>query len=336
MSSPLVSVLLPVRDGGPFLAQAIASLRSQTMPDFEVIAVDDGSTDDSLDQLEAWAEDDHRVRVMSQPNGGIVAALEVARAQARGSYLGRMDADDIAAPARFERQLALVASDDSLVAVGCQVEYFPEKALRDGARRYQEWINALTTPDEIARDIFIECPLAHPTLLASTRGVAEVGGYQTNGWAEDYDLILRLWEAGGRFANVPEVLFKWRERADRLSRIDPTYSLDAFRRCKVHYLARTLLQDRDGVVVWGAGPTGKGIARTLLEAQVSLQAFVDLDPRKIGRRIYGAPVVPPTMINEYQGSFCLAAVAQPGARQEIRAALADAGWLETKDFVAVA
>lgn len=336
MSSPLVSVLLPVRDGGLYLAQAIASLRSQTMPDFEVIAVDDGSTDDSLAQLEAWAEDDHRVRVMSQPNGGIVAALEAARAQARGSYLGRMDADDIAAPARLERQLALLASDDSLVAVGCRVEYFPEKALRDGARRYQDWINALTTADEIARDIFIECPLAHPTLLASTRGVAEVGGYQTNGWAEDYDLILRLWEAGGRFANVPEVLLKWRERADRLSRIDPTYSLDAFRRCKVHYLARTLFEDRDGVVVWGAGPTGKGMARTLLEAQVSLQAFVDLDPRKIGHRIYGAPVVPPTMINEYQGSFCLAAVAQPGARQEIRTALADAGWLETKDFVAVA
>jgi glycosyltransferase involved in cell wall biosynthesis len=263
------------------------------MPDFEVIAVDDGSTDDSLEQLEEWAEDDHRVRVMSQPKGGIVAALETARAQARGSYLGRMDADDIAAPDRLDRQLALLASDVSLVAVGCQVEYFPKKALRDGA-------------------------------------------HQTTGWAEDYDLILRLWEAGGRFAKVPEVLFKWRERADRLSRIDPTYSLDAFRRCKVHYLARTLFRDRDGIVVWGAGPTGKGMARTLLEAKVPLQAFIDLDPRKIGRRIYGAPVVPPTMINEYQGSFCLAAVAQPGAREEIRAALTEAGWLETKDFVAVA
>ncbi len=336
MSSPLVSVLFPVRDGGPYLAEAIASLRAQTMPDFEVLAVDDGSTDDSLEQLKIWAEDDPRVRVTSQPKGGIVAALETGRAQARGSYLARMDADDIAAPARLEHQLALLASDDSLVAVGCQIDYFPEKALRDGARRYQDWINSLTTAVDIARDIFVECPLAHPTLLASTRGVDDAGGYQTTGWAEDYDLILRLWEAGGRFAKVPEVLLKWRERADRLSRTDPTYSLDAFRRCKVHYLTRTLFRDRDGIVVWGAGPTGKGMARTLLEAKVSLKAFVDLDPRKIGRRIYGAPVVPPIMINEYQGSFCLAAVAQPGAREEIRAALAEAGWLETKDFVAVA
>jgi glycosyltransferase involved in cell wall biosynthesis len=336
MSSPLVSVLLPVRDGGPYLAEAITSLRSQTMPDFEVIAVDDGSTDDSLEQLEFWAESDLRVRIKTQSKAGIVAALEAARDEARGSYLARMDADDIAAPARLERQLALLASDDSLVAVGCQVEYFPERALRDGARRYQDWINALTTADDIARDIFVECPLAHPTLLASARGVAEVGGYRATGWAEDYDLILRLWEAGGRFANVPEVLLRWRERADRLSRTDPTYSLDAFRRCKVHYLARTLFRGRDGIVVWGAGPTGKGMARTLLEAKIPLQAFVDLDPRKLGRRIYGAPVVPPTMINEYQGSFCLAAVAQPGAREEIRSALTEAGWLETKDFIAVA
>ena len=336
MSSPLVSVLLPVHDGGSYLLGAIASLRAQSMPDFEVIAVDDGSTDDSLDQLEAWAASDHRVRIMSQPKGGIVVALEAARDQARGSYLARMDADDIATPDRLEHQLALLASDDSLVAVGCQIEYFPENALRDGARRYQDWINALTTAADIARDIFVECPLAHPTLLVRAKEVMAVGGYRSTGWPEDYDLILRLWEAGGKFAKVPEVLLKWRERADRLSRVDPTYSLDAFRRCKVHYLVRTLFRDRDGVVVWGAGPTGKGMARALLEAKISLRAFVDLDPRKIGHRIYGAPVVPPTMINEYQGSFCLAAVAQPGAREEIRTALAEAGWLEMKDFVAVA
>ncbi len=145
-----------------------------------------------------------------------------------------------------------------------------------------------------------------------------------------------MWEAGGRFANVPDVLLHWRERPDRLSRTSPAYDLDAFRRCKAHYLIRTLLRGRKGAVVWGAGPTGKGFARALLDADVPLCAFVELGPRKIGKRIHGVPVVPPDRIDHFRGALCVAAVGQPGARVEIRAALQDAGWRELVDFVAVA
>jgi glycosyltransferase involved in cell wall biosynthesis len=330
------SVLLPVRDGGPHLEECIASLEAQTLRDFEVLAVDDGSTDATPELLRDWAQGDARVRVVRQDRLGLVAALELARAHARGRYLARMDADDVAAPERLARQLALLEARPDLVGCGCGIRYFPDGLIKDGARRYQRWINSLVEPEEIARDLFVECPIAHPTFFMRAEGVALAGGYRERGWPEDYDLLLRLWEAGGRFAKVPDELLHWRERPERLSRVHPSYAPESFRRLKVDALRRTLLRGRDGVVVWGAGPTGKAFARALIDGSVTVRAFVDLDPRKVGQVVHGAPVIPVDEVNDYRGAFCVAAVGQPGARAEIRDSLARLGWRETVDFVAVA
>ncbi|HEX9708997.1 MAG TPA: glycosyl transferase family 2, partial [Candidatus Thermoplasmatota archaeon] len=128
----------------------------------------------------------------------------------------------------------------------------------------------------------------------------------------------------------------WREGPDRLSRTDPTYGPDAFRRLKVDVLSRTLLRGREGAVVWGAGPTGKAFARALREGGARLRAFVDLDPRKVGQHVYGAPVVAPDGVDDYRSALCVAAVGRPGAREDVREALRTRGWMEMRDFVAVA
>jgi hypothetical protein len=150
--------------------------------------------------------------------------------------------------------------------------------------------------------------------------------------------VLRLWRDGGRLGTVPEVLLDWRERPDRLSRTHPSYGPDAFRRCKAHHLAGSLLRGRAdaGVVVWGAGPTGKAFARALVAEGARLRAFVDLDPDKIGQEVQGVAVIAPEAIARHRDAFCVAAVGQPGARAQIRAALAAFGWEEGRDFVAVA
>ena len=116
---PAVSVLLPVRDGAAHLTEAIASLEGQTLQDFEVLVVDDGSRDTTPELLAAWAARDSRVRIIRQEAAGIVPALERARGMARGSYLARMDADDVCDPARFAEQLALMEDDPTVVACGC-------------------------------------------------------------------------------------------------------------------------------------------------------------------------------------------------------------------------
>lgn len=328
-------MLLPVRNGAPWIEACARSLQGQTLDDFEVVAVDDGSTDETARLLGEWSERDDRVTVLRREGGGLVSALEAARERASGRYLARMDVDDVALPERLERQLALMEARPELVGCGCLVEYFPRSVVRDGARRYERWLNGLVGPEEVERDFFVECPLAHPTFFLRAKIVDRVGGYRDVGWPEDYDLLLRLREFGGRFAKVPRLLLRWRERPDRLSRTSAVYSADAFRRCKAHFLLRSVSPERP-FVVWGAGPTGKAFARTLLDAGARVDAFVDLDPRKVGQVIHGARVVPPAAVEELGDRYVLAAVGQPGARDEIREALRGIGRREVRDFRAVA
>ena len=332
---PRVSVLMPCRDAALHLGAALGSMLAQTFADFELIAIDDASRDDTHALLLRHARQDPRVRVLAGPGRGIVAALQCGEAAASGEIVARMDADDVADPDRLSAQLACFDADPDLAACGTRVRYFPREEVRDGALRYERWLNSLTGDDAIRRDRFVECPIAHPTLAVRRAVLDAVGGYRDPGWPEDYDLVLRLADAGQRLGNVPAVLHHWRERPDRLSRVDPRYSEDAFRRCKLHHLAARLAAF-DGVVVWGAGPVGKGFARLLQASGAAVRAFIDLDPRKIGQTVHGAPVLAPAGIADFAGAFVLAAVAGETARGEIRAALAGAGRVEDVDFVAVA
>ncbi len=332
---PLISVLLPCRDAAPHLGEAIASLEAQSLADYEVIAIDDGSRDGTGALLDAWAARDARIRVHRTAAHGIVAALRHACDLSRAGILARMDADDIAHPHRLAAQLTLLHERTDVAVCGTRIRYFPRRLVRDGARRYERWINTLIEPAEIARDMFVECAIPHPTLMLRRAALDAVGGWTDVDGPEDYDLILRLYGGGHAMAKVPRVLLRWREGPARLSRTDPRYGEDAFRRCKARHLAATLLRGRP-VVVWGAGPVGKGFARALVAEGLRLVAFVDLDPRKIGQTIHDVPVIDPSAIDAFPDAFTVAAVSGARARSEIRAALRRAGRVEMKDFCAVA
>lgn len=334
---PALSVLLPCRDAEPWLPECLASLEEQTETDFEVVAVDDGSRDGTRRLLEAWAARDPRVRVLDGGGGGLVPALRLAAGAARGRLLARMDADDIALPDRLAAQRRFLEERGDLAACGTGVRYFPREAAGSGYRRYEGWLNSLHAPEAIGRDLFVECPVAHPTLMIRADAYRRVGGYLPVGWPEDYDLIMRLHLAGMGVANVPRVLLRWRISPGRLSTRSPAYSPDAFRRCKVHYLRRGVLPEDRPLTVWGAGKVGKGLARELLRQEVGVDAFVDLDPRKIGQEIHGAPVRrPEDLAGASPRPYVLVAVGSPGAREEIRQALARLGFLELRDFRAAA
>lgn len=335
VKSPRVSVVVPVRDEEAFLREALESLSAQTFSDFEAIVVDDGSTDASAAVAARHARGDRRFRVVRTAPAGVVAAMARGRADARASLVARMDADDVVLPERLEAQVEALETE-GLAACGVGVEYFPPGAVRDGARRYERWINGLTTIEAAARDVFVECVLPSPALLVRREALDAAGGYRDCGWPEDYDLVLRLWARGGRFRNVARVLLHWREHPERLSRTDAAYSLDAFVRCKVHHLRATLLAQFDGVVIWGAGPVGKSFARELAAQSVRVRAFVDVDPRKIGKIVHGVSVVSVEDAARFGDAFAVGAVAREEARARIREMVAAQGRRDGVDFVAVA
>jgi len=335
-----VAVVMPCRNAGETVDEAVESVLAGSFRDLEFIAVDDGSDDDTPERLAAWERKDRRLRLIRQAKQGIIAALNAGLASSQAPLVARMDADDISLPERLSKQVACMEADPDLAVLGSLVRAFPEADVRAGFRIYIDWLNSLVSHAEITRQIFVESPLAHPSVVMRRGWVEKVGGYQERGWPEDYDLWLRLHEAGAAFAKVPELLLMWREHADRATRTDSRYAVENFLRAKAHYLVRGPLAERDGVIIWGAGQMGKRLSKHLLREGAELAAFVDVDPKKIGRSRRGRPIVAVENLEEWWGRYerpvVLAAVGSRGARALIRQQLVERGLVEGRDWWAVA
>jgi len=334
---PMVSVLLPVRDAQATLPECLASLAAQTLPDYEVVAVDDGSRDASRQILEQAARRDHRLRVLGTAAQGLVAALNAGLALARAPLLARMDADDVAHPERLARQAERLARDPALSVLGCAVAMLGHPGHANaGMQAYVAWQNGLVDHAAIERDLWVESPLVHPSVMLRSATLRGVGGYRDCGGPEDYELWLRGYAAGWRFAKLRETLLQWRDTPGRLTRVDPRYAPERFRAVKLGALARGPLAGGREAVLWGAGRIGKAWSRALRAAGHRVAAFVEVDPARVGGRLHDAPVVGVAGAASFRGPLHLAAVGQPGARERIRKAAGDLGFLEGRDLLAVA
>jgi hypothetical protein len=203
-------------------------------------------------------------------------------------------------------------------------------------RAYVRWQNALLDHDAMARDRFVESPLVHPSVAMRKAALERLGGWRELDGPEDYDLWLRAFAAGLRFAKLPEVLLDWSDSRGRLTRTDPRYAPARFLALKLEALAGGPLGGGRGAVVWGAGPVGKAWSRALRSTGHEVRAFVEVNPRKVGCRLHGAPVLAVEQAGGLRGPLHLAAVGQPGARERIRGEAARLGLVEGADLVAVA
>jgi glycosyltransferase involved in cell wall biosynthesis len=340
MSAPVVSVLMPVFNAASTLDAALDSLRAQTLQEIEVVAVDDGSDDDSLLILENRRRDFPQLSPVPIDHSGLIDALNRGVEHCRGQFIARMDADDLCHPQRLEKQLELLLGDNSVSVASSLVETFPRDCVREGMRIYEAWLNSLVTPDDIRREMFIESPIPHPTAMVRRHELCELGGYRDFGWPEDYDLWLRYFVAGKQFAKVPEVLLSWREHPDRLTHTDSRYSVENFLRAKAHYLLQGPLRGSDEIIVWGAGKTGRRLSKHLLRGGAHLTAFVDIADDKVGRSMRGAPIIAVEELastwRHCQNPTLLVAVASRGARALIRTKLQELELVEGHDYWCVA
>ncbi|MDD2899392.1 MAG: glycosyltransferase [Desulfuromonadaceae bacterium] len=332
---PIISILMPIRNEEPYLQATLDSLYRQSCSSWELVAVDDGSIDGTPGILAAAARADSRVRVIRREGGGLVAALNAGLEVCGSPYLARLDGDDICHPRRLELQSDYLEGHPDIGLVASNFRHFPRTGLKQGMLDYEVWQNGLTSHHLTIRDLFVESPFVHPSIMTRRSILTDMGGYHDPGWPEDYDLWLRMAAAGVRFARLPHTLLFWRDHPERATRTMNEYATHAFRACKCHHLRRGFLKDVADVVIAGAGQEARAWQRLLTAAEVTVSTWLDVNPRKIGRTLHGAPVISPEQLR-LNGRKMIVAIGVRGTREQFRAIAAERGWQEGMDFVCVA
>ncbi len=333
---PLVSVLIPFRNAASTLMEALRSIQSQSFTQFEVVAIDDGSDDESPQIFGEIAERDSRMKLIRPGRIGLVAALNLGLSLCKAPFVARMDADDIMHPQRLELQREFMLANPEICLVSTMVEMFPPERITEGYREYLRWQDSCLTPEEIRREIYVEAPFVHPTVMFRKESVVKVGGYKDGPFPEDYELWLRMCQAGYKMAKIPQRLLLWRDHPGRLTRVDPRYSPQAFEEIRARYLSLDprVRGPRD-VVIWGAGRRTRQRAKLVMELGVRPKAWIDVDPRKIGKRIWGLEVKPPSWLAQKERPFVLVYVRTHGAREEISKNLSSMDYIKGEDFLFV-
>jgi glycosyltransferase involved in cell wall biosynthesis len=299
-----------------------------------LLLVDDGSTDNTARLGAELCQTDSRIRLLRQPHGGIVSALNLGLTEARGSLIARMDADDTCHPERLEMQVHFLERHPDIALVSCLVHYGGDLDKNAGYALHVDWINGVVSSEEIRLNRFVESPLAHPSVMFRRSILERHGGYREGPFPEDYELWLRWLEAGVRMAKVPEFLLTWNDPPQRLSRLDDRYDFEAFYRIKAVYLAREIQHRLAGrsLHIWGAGRPTRVRAEWLCAHGLSIAGYIDIDPKKAGKKFAGRPTIMPGDLPSPETAFVVGYVAKRGARELIRHHLTSRGYCEGRDF----
>jgi glycosyltransferase involved in cell wall biosynthesis len=205
--------VMAVHNGERFLAEAIESILCQSFRDFEFLIIDDGSVDNSRTILDAYAAQDFRIRLTSQPNRGLTPSLNIALQAAKGEFVARFDADDVSLPKRLEQQLFALQADPNLVLVGSEVELISDEGHYLGARGHA------TDHREIRKRLLLGDggALTHPAVMMRQSCVRAISGYDESfPVGQDLDLFLRLSEIG-MVRNLPDTLLLRRQHSSSIN-----------------------------------------------------------------------------------------------------------------------
>ena len=286
MQEPLVSILTPFKNTALYLDDCIASILKQTYTNWELIIVDDASSDTSYTIVNSYALKDSRIRLYKNEGDGIINALKLAYNNAQGALITRMDSDDIMSANKLETMVNLLQKNGKgHLAIGL-VNYFSDQGISDGYYKYEKWLNKLTTKGLNFSEIYKECVIPSPCWMIHREDLIACNGFNPNIYPEDYDLAFRFYKHHFKCIPCDVVLHDWRDYSHRTSRTNEHYAENHFIPLKLDYFLELDFNPKKTLVVWGAGNKGKFIAKSLIEKNMPFEWVCD-NPKKIGKDIYG-------------------------------------------------
>ena len=328
---PLISILMPVKNTAPFLQECLDSILAQDYPHWELIAINDHSTDASFEILEAYAKKDTRIQLLNNSGKGIIEALRMAYAHSKGQFITRMDSDDIMP----REKLAVLchnlqqAGKGHLATGG--VQYFSATALGEGYQRYAQWLNRLSSTGTNFSELYKECVIPSPCWMLHRSDLEACDAFRPNRYPEDYDLCFRFYEQGLKCIPCQQILHLWRDSPTRTSRHDPNYANNSFLALKMYYFLKLNYNNNRPLVLWGAGKKGKYIAQYLAQKSIPFY-WVCNNENKIGHNIHGQILQPISTIETLNAPQLMVAIAQPKAQAAIKMDFQKKGLKTMTDF----
>jgi glycosyltransferase involved in cell wall biosynthesis len=336
-----LSVFMPVRDSAVHVEDAIGSVLASTLEAFELVVADHGSLDATPTIISEIAAKDERIKIINfDRQVPFPQVLEEGRQFCRTPLMARMDSDDRMHCERLQDDLQMFETYPQAAVVSSQVELFPPSQVQEGMALYMQWQNEILTPAQHDKEIWIEQTICQPAATMRQAALNDIGGYREGPFPEDYDLFMRLHVAGATFYKRSKVGHYWRRHQESISVVSDDYHQDAFARVKAMGLKEKFNLAHKPVCVLGSGRHGGRIARLLMAQGVTIDAFFDVSPKRIGSTRHGVPILAQESLAGWKSrnteGFAIGAVGVRGKRALVRELLEEAQFSEPQDAICIA
>ena len=292
----MVSIIIPFKNPMPYFEDCLKSVINQTYIKLQIILINDGSTDQSLELAKKMSDKDSRIQIFKNNGNGIIDALNTGAEISSGKFITRMDADDIMKPEKIKilRDL-LIKSGYKFLSTACVSYFSSNKKLGSGYLKYAKWLNQLTIKSENFKDIYKECTIPSSCWMMHMNDFNYINGFKNLNYPEDYDFAFRTYYNNIQLISSDKKIHMWRDHPKRTSRNSPLYEFVNFIPLKINYLVKYELK-KEQLILWGAGRKGKEIAKYLQEKSISF-AWVSNNSKKIGHLIYNKEIQSEDYIN---------------------------------------
>ncbi len=289
-----ISIILPFKNAEPWLKETIASIVEQTFNDWELICINDHSTDNGAQVIHSFK--DSRIQVVQNEGIGIIKALQLGLKTSKGVFISRMDADDLMPLNRLQLMYGRIIDTPKKTIVTGKVKYFAEGKLSEGFLNYQNWVNERIDNQDHYKHIYRECVVASPNWVTRKQDLIESNLFDKLNYPEDYDLVFHWFENNFAIESLSEVTLLWRDHPTRTSKNSDTYNQEALFQLKINWFVRIMNKDQS-LALLGAGTKGK-LSMEVLQSKKVNATWYDLNYKNFNVPILGETIQDYNQINE--------------------------------------